>query len=48
MDHARSMRDQGEPCHEWFLRVSLGFSGLREAAGGRKGSKRVMGGCEEP
>jgi hypothetical protein len=51
MGHARSMRDQGEPCHEWFLGVSLGFRGLHEAVGAVKGQARLreaVGGCGEP
>ena len=33
MDHARSMRDQGEPCNEWFLEASLGFRGCVKLQG---------------
>jgi hypothetical protein len=51
MGHARSMRDHWEPCHEWFLGASLGFRGLREAAGAANGQGRLweaVRGCREP
>jgi hypothetical protein len=45
MGHARSMRDPGEPCNEWFLEASMGFRGcvkLREPQRVKEGYGRLL------